>query len=580
LWQPGGLEVWDYYRGPSPMSESETQASWHLFEERQFVYSVVWHSSRTGNLSEKVYYSFNWKEVRPSPDLPHFALIASGFASQIRKEGSSAYYEPSPNLSRKGCFHDWVYQQYGGLQLLVEVGTLNLQPDSLLMVDTITRATNGVRWLLNRALIYSTATTSNSMLTGHVRDAETYEPLVAEIIIEERHAPWFRPRLSNAQYGRFWRPLGQGAYTLRVRKPGYYDHVANTVVNNGSWTTVSISLHKRPNALITGSIRSNGQPISAMVTLADIVTDTLLVNGDFVHNYYAVDGVMVQVTADGYFPYIGTVNIQPGNNFFVIDLSPANVVYEEDWEDGTADWVIEGPWILQNELAATGHAITDSWGGWGFYEMNCDVHIRSTQPITIPSATNTSLTFDHHLYTEWVHDVVHVEVSTDLENWQTIWEKSGLIDWWHSEYIPLDAFAGQSIYLRFRLTDESSHVELTDPGWTLDNIRIIYGTATSIQENGIPSPFASALYQNYPNPFNPETIIRYGLASRTPVTLIVYNLKGQKVKTLFQGIQDAGNHQIVFSGTDDCGRSLASGVYLYRLQTDKHDQIRRMLLVK
>ncbi len=580
LMQPGGLEVWDYYRGPYPMSESETLASQQLFEEKQFVYSIVWHSSRSGNLSEKVFYSFNWKDVRPSPDFAHFATIATHFAAQIRKEGSSATYEPSPNQSRRGVYHDWVYQQYGGLQLLVEVGTMNLQPDSLLMVDTIQRATNGVRWFLNRALIYSTATTSNSMLTGHIRDAVTNEPLVAEIIIEERHAPWFRPRMSNATYGRFWRPLGQGAYTLRVRKPGYYDHVANVVVNNGSWTTVQVLLNKRPNAVITGSVRSNGQPISARITLADIVTDTLLVNGDFVHNYYAANGVRVQVTADGYFPYIGTLDTQPGNNFFVIDLSPENVIFEEDWEDDTAGWLIAGPWVLQNELSASGHAITDSWGGWGFYAMNCDVHIRTAQPITIPSANHSYLTFEHHLYTEWFYDMVRVEVSTDQDNWQSVWEKSGQHDWWHSEYIALDDYAGQSIYLRFRLTDVSIHEDLTDPGWTLDNIRVLSGLATSTQETGITPPITSALYQNFPNPFNPETTIGYALASASPVTLTIYNLKGQKIRTLVSGTQKAGNHQVVWNGTDDHGRAVSSGVYLYRLQTDRHDQTRKMILMK
>ncbi|HOQ84049.1 MAG TPA: M14 family zinc carboxypeptidase, partial [Candidatus Syntrophosphaera thermopropionivorans] len=103
LFQPGGLEVWDYYRGPAPMSESENQAIKELADRYKFIYSICWHSSRTGNLSEKCYYSFNWKNVRPSPDLAFSASIASGIASHIIKETGTGTYDYFPNLSRQGA---------------------------------------------------------------------------------------------------------------------------------------------------------------------------------------------------------------------------------------------------------------------------------------------------------------------------------------------------------------------------------------------------------------------------------------------------------------------------------------------
>ena len=206
LFQPGGLEVWDYYRGPAPMSESENQAIKELADRYKFIYSICWHSSRTGNLSEKCYYSFNWKNVRPSPDLAFSASIASGIASHIIKETGTGTYDYFPNLSRQGAFHDWMYQQYGTFQVLIECGTSNIQPDSTLMVNTVQRCSNGVRWLINRALPSSEAVSSNSMLTGKIRDAVTNEPLEAEIIIQQHNAPWFRPRTSDPTTGRFYRP--------------------------------------------------------------------------------------------------------------------------------------------------------------------------------------------------------------------------------------------------------------------------------------------------------------------------------------------------------------------------------------
>ncbi|MDZ4122019.1 MAG: M14 family zinc carboxypeptidase, partial [Candidatus Cloacimonadaceae bacterium] len=378
LMQPGGLEYYDYYRGPAPMSESEVQAIQQLSEQKKFTYSICWHSSRTGNLSEKIYYSFNWKEVRPSPDVAFAQSIAQGVASQIMNEAGTANYEFLPNLGRKGNFHDWMYQQYGTIQLLIEVGTSNLQPDSLLMVNTIQRASNGVRWLLNRALPFSTAVNSNSMLTGLVQDADNNQPLEAEIIVEQRHAPWFRPRMSKPETGRYYRPIAPGTFSVRARKKGYYDtYHPQVVVNANAITPRNIAMQARPPATLSGWVRSSGQAIPAQIILHDIDPDTLAVNGNFVLNTYQHDSIKIEITAEGYFPYIDFITINPGVNTLYVDLSQANDIFSENWENGVSNWLIEGPWVLQNELSASGYAITDSWGGKGLYAMNCDVHIQT-----------------------------------------------------------------------------------------------------------------------------------------------------------------------------------------------------------
>jgi hypothetical protein len=94
----------------------------------------------------------------------------------------------------------------------------------------------------------------------------------------------------------------------------------------------------------------------------------------------------------------------------------------------------------------------------------------------------------------------------------------------------------------------------------------------------IPTP--TALLQNYPNPFNPSTTIKYSLAEDTFVRLEIFNLKGQRVGSLVDGSRAKGTHTAVWDGRDDNGRSVASGVYFYRLTTAKHRIERRMLLLK
>ncbi len=86
---------------------------------------------------------------------------------------------------------------------------------------------------------------------------------------------------------------------------------------------------------------------------------------------------------------------------------------------------------------------------------------------------------------------------------------------------------------------------------------------------------------NYPNPFNPETTIEFNLHQKQRVDLTIYNVKGQKVKTLFNSLAEKGKHRIVWNGKDNSGRSVGSGVFFYRLNiAGKQSIIRKCILIK
>lgn len=88
------------------------------------------------------------------------------------------------------------------------------------------------------------------------------------------------------------------------------------------------------------------------------------------------------------------------------------------------------------------------------------------------------------------------------------------------------------------------------------------------------------LTQNYPNPFNPETTISFSIITKADVSLDVYNLKGQKIKSLHKGVLAKGNHQITWNGTDDNGSSVSSGVFIYKMKAGNLTQTRKMILLK
>jgi len=88
-------------------------------------------------------------------------------------------------------------------------------------------------------------------------------------------------------------------------------------------------------------------------------------------------------------------------------------------------------------------------------------------------------------------------------------------------------------------------------------------------------PTSYALEQNFPNPFNPTTTIRFALPEAASVRLALYNAVGQEVLTLVQGVREAGLHEIVLDGS-----SLASGVYVYRLEAGRFADQKKLVLVK
>ncbi|MCK4223592.1 MAG: T9SS type A sorting domain-containing protein [candidate division Zixibacteria bacterium] len=94
------------------------------------------------------------------------------------------------------------------------------------------------------------------------------------------------------------------------------------------------------------------------------------------------------------------------------------------------------------------------------------------------------------------------------------------------------------------------------------------------------TPQHFSLSQNYPNPFNPQTSIRYALPQDAQVKLVIYNILGEKVKTLVDEHQFAGYQVIWWDGKDERGDKVASGVYFYRLEAEKFSEVKKMLLVK
>jgi hypothetical protein len=91
---------------------------------------------------------------------------------------------------------------------------------------------------------------------------------------------------------------------------------------------------------------------------------------------------------------------------------------------------------------------------------------------------------------------------------------------------------------------------------------------------------AIELRQNYPNPFNPVTVIEYELGRAERVALTVFNARGEHVRVLAAGVEDAGQHKIIWDGRDDAGREVGAGIYFCKIETEHFQTVKKMVLVK
>ncbi len=151
-------------------------------------------------------------------------------------------------------------------------------------------------------------------------------------------------------------------------------------------------------------------------------------------------------------------------------------------------------------------------------------------------------------------------------------------EWEHYLY-NLNDFTGQTIRLAIHCVSDDTIAFMVDD--------IIIESDMGVANDNSEQVLVTDLKSNYPNPFKPAeggrsngTRIDYSLSKKGPVKLQVYNLLGQKVKTLVNDINDAGNHSVTWNGKDDAGRNVASGVYFYRLKSGSTSKTNKMILMK
>ncbi len=177
-------------------------------------------------------------------------------------------------------------------------------------------------------------------------------------------------------------------------------------------------------------------------------------------------------------------------------------------------------------------------------------------------------------------------VSEQLNNW-VFWDVTGILKNRFSNITnygflirdPMEDSPGpDGPYVRFysrRCLDDTA----TDNNFP-PYLELITG-GTNVEDKNNESAFLDfSLSQNFPNPFNHKTIFEFALSRTTRVSLVIYNTRGEKVKTLLEQRNLAGTYTVEWDGTNQCGESVSSGIYFYQMRADGFSETKRLLFLK
>ncbi len=559
----------DYYRGPEPFSESEIQAIRDLALEQNFVVSLAYHSSRSGCLSEKVKYSWEWAGSKYPPDKDVLEDLGVNIATLVETvdAAGAGHYEPSFSGSFKGVAHNWFYARTGCFQYLIEVGEggEGMQPSEPSDINSIVHNNLlGAFYALNRTAGISSGNLGADSygVTGLVTDATTGSPIQnTHVKIVEMDGGVLSPRLTD-DYGRFRRLLVNGTYTIQVDAIGYESYELQFTPSDNDFTLLDIQL----TPLDTGDLKFNitdvgstSSEILSIIYHENGLIDTLsLAIGEQSFDY-PMGNYDIKIFTENRLPIFNSIIHDTELTEFDIELMGEEIVYDSQ----LLDWTVEsGDWqILSDEISSQSDLK---------YSENTNQIISMNDDISLSTDHNNFIKLEVKYELEWDEDSLLISVTHEDE---LIVNHVITHQNWDGEYLYLhipngtDSIDKISLHL---VTDESVNYR----GLELNGLWIVTESEELSVDSGIPSNFM--LKQNYPNPFNPHTNIQFQLGKSQRLSLHVYNVQGEFVKSIVQDeLLSPGNHDYTFSGA-----GLSSGIYFYKLVSDEISITEKMLLLK
>ena len=574
---------YDYYRGLNPWSESEIRALRDLALENDFLFSIIWHSARSGRYSEKVFSPWKWDGDKRTPDDASIKIIGDQIAEIIIKENSTESYQSSYSGSRRGNAHDWFYQATGTFQYLIECGTSNLQPDSALVEDTIDRLMPGMLLLLDRTIGYNT---DASQITGLITDGESGSPLEDVVItIQGLHSGVQQPRKTD-EFGRYRRIVEPGTYSLEYRKNGYFPLNFTVTANPSSPTIQNVTMTPIPLHNIEINISSFQWPVVLeenpfLIIDNSDMSDTIQMDFSHNHNLEIPQGEWrFTLYWDFLIPWQQNITV---NNDLELNIDMQEPLWVKNIFgfpiiDNSSFNIIEGSWVFDNNMVRSQNEL--------FY-ANADsldsIFVLESQLYSFSETMDMIvLRIDHQWELEWDNDSITISLmdSTEIINQMFLvghqWNQST-----RQRLVAIDTNGINNIKVKLELKRDKT---INYRGYNIYDIKLFAGnnfTLGSIIEQSPINQNTSkiSVSEIYPNPSNGIINIDF-INSPGPASIVVYNLLGQEVYAGEIPLQYNQKKIWHYNFLDDYQRNPVSGVYFIKIVSQRETFYRKCILLK
>lgn len=248
----------------------------------------------------------------------------------------------------------------------------------------------------------------------------------------------------------------------------------------------------------------------------------------------------------------------------IIDLLEIETILDRFWYHYTEHWDY-GEWDFSDMSGYQDGQSMHCNAGVTPYQPNMDNALTFTSGVDLDRLESFAIRYStlHQLETD--ADFGYFEISFDQENWMVVNSHTGTAISWNHHTVDLTEYCSNdfgTLYFRFHFTSDADDELL---GFFVDHVLFQVPELVSRDEQqSIPERFV--LNQNYPNPFNPSTTLRYELPKAGDISITVYDINGRHVAKLVDGRQAAGYHQVNWSGLNDRGMPVSTGIYFCRLQ--------------
>ncbi|MBK6964736.1 MAG: carboxypeptidase regulatory-like domain-containing protein [Bacteroidales bacterium] len=381
------------YCGPAGFSEPETMAMKNIIDQHHFVAGITYHS-----YSELVLFPYGYSTGAFAPDHTSLEALAVSMANTIPASGGG-YYTPDKSSGlypASGTTDDYAYGQHGVYCYTIELGTQFIPPAS--QISTICQNNlQAAMILLNRV--------DKSTLTGLVKDANTLLPIQAEVYITgiDNTGAYRAPYVSDEAFGRYYRMLPDGSYTVTFSVYGYIPQTfTNVNITNLGQTILNVNMVQAQTVDVSGVVTNiaTGLPIEdATVEIVDTPLSPVTTNAA---GQYSIADVMegtynFRISKVGYAGIIQQREISTVNHVFDFQLEESTAwsfetgAFETAWAfGGNAPWTITTVSPYDGLYCAKSGAIGNSQSS----EMSIELNLSSAGTVSFFRKVSSESSYD------------------------------------------------------------------------------------------------------------------------------------------------------------------------------------------